>query len=96
MGRDPIFINIQISDKDKLLASRSNNLIKFSIESLGKIMMTDNKNQENKFFLSLKEQEGFNELALVIARSWAENLGKIMVKAESAGLKDSSIRIASK
>ena len=90
MGRDPIFINIQISDKDKLLASRSNNLIKFSIESLGKIMMTDNKNQENKFFLSLKEQEGFNELALVIARSWAENLGKIMVKAESAGLKDSS------
>jgi len=55
MGRDPIFINIQISDKDKLLASRSNNLIKFSIESLGKIMIADNKNQENKFFLSPKE-----------------------------------------
>ncbi len=39
-------------------------------------MIADNKNQENKFFLSLKEQEGFNELALVIARYLAENSGK--------------------
>ena len=75
MGRDPIFITIQISDKDKLLTSRSNNLIKFSIKILVKIMIADNKNQENKFSLSLKEHEEFNELALVVTRSWAENWG---------------------
>ena len=75
MGRDPIFITIQISDKDKLLTPHSNNLIKFSFKSLVKIMIAENKNQENKFSSSLKEQEGFNKLALVVTRSWAENWG---------------------
>jgi len=73
MGRDPIFITIQISDKDKLLTSRSNNLIKFSIKILVKIMIADNKNQENKFSLSLKEHEEFNRLALAAVRSLAGN-----------------------
>nr|WP_321378528.1 hypothetical protein [uncultured Bacteroides sp.] len=57
-----------ISDKDKLLMLRSYNLIKFSIESLGKNMEINNRDQKNKFSFSPKEQEGFNRLALVITR----------------------------
>lgn len=90
-----IFINIQISEKEKLLAPHSSNLIKFSIESLDKIVVTNNGDQKNMYFFSSKEQEAFNLLALVVARSLAENSEKIKVKAKSSGLKDSSPRIAS-
>jgi len=50
--RDSIFITIQISEKDKLSIPLSNNLTKLSIESLGKITATYNKDQEHKFSFS--------------------------------------------
>ena len=36
-------------------------------------MIAENKNQENKFSLSLKEHEEFNRLALAAVRSLAGN-----------------------
>ena len=59
-------------------------------------MIAENKNQENKFSLSLKEHEEFNRLALAAVRSLAGNSGIITAKVKSPGLKDSSIRITSK
>ena len=95
-GLDLSFVTVTIADADDLLAPRSNNRVRFSLEGPGEIIATDNGDATSHESFQAKERAAFNGLCLVVVRSKAGEAGKIILKAEADGLKGASILIRSK
>jgi len=95
-GKDLSFITVQISDKDGLMVTRSNNLVSFSIEGPGEIVATDNGDSSNLESFPSHEREAFNGLVLVIVRSRNGEKGAITLTAKSDGLNETKIVLQSK
>ena len=94
-GTDLSFITVTIADKEGLQVPRSNNLVKFEITGPGEIVGVDNGDATNFESFQAKEHKAYNGLALVIVRSKAGEPGTITLKAVSAGLEESSVKINS-
>ncbi|OFY63939.1 MAG: hypothetical protein A2V64_04760 [Bacteroidetes bacterium RBG_13_43_22] len=92
-GKDLIFITVRIEDKEKLLVPRSNNQLNFSIEGPGRIVATDNGDPTSHESFQAASKKAFNGLCLVIVAAEKGASGTITLKAESKGLKSSSIKI---
>lgn len=95
-GKDLSFITVKITDKVGLVVPRSNNRIEFSIEGPGEIVATDNGDPTNLESFSLHQRDAFNGLALVIVRSKNDIHGRIILTANSSGLKETRVEIQSK
>jgi len=94
-GQDLSFITVTVADKSGLLVPRSNNHIIFSITGPGEIVATDDGDPTSFESFQAPEHNAFNGLALVIVRAKAGQPGTITLKAESGGLKGSSVQIKS-
>lgn len=95
-GKDLSFVTLKITDNNGLLVPGTNHRIKFSIEGSGEIVATDNGDPTNMESFTSHEREAFNGLALVIVRAKAGEPGVIRLRAESPGLKSTTIEIKSK
>jgi beta-galactosidase len=91
-GYDLIFITVRIEDKNKLLVPRSNNILNFSIEGPGKIIATDNGDATSHEPFQAHIKKAYNGMCLVIIAAEKGASGVITVKAESKGLKGSSVK----
>lgn len=95
-GQDLSFITVTIADKKGRLVPRTNNLVKFSLEGPGEIIATDNGDATSHEPFQSKERAAFNGLCLVVVRSKSGEAGKIILKAESEGLREASVTLRSK
>jgi beta-galactosidase len=92
-GKDLIFVTVRIEDKDKLLVPRSNNQLDFSITGPGRIVATDNGDATSHESFQAKSKKAYNGLCLVIVAAEKGASDPISLKAESKGLKGSSVAI---
>ncbi len=92
-GIDLIYITVRIEDKNKLLVPRSNNILNFSIEGAGRIVATDNGDATSHESFQAKSKKAYNGMCLVIVAAEKGASKAITVKAESKGLKSSSVII---
>jgi beta-galactosidase len=95
-GQDLSFITVKISDNNGLTVPRTHNSVTYSIEGPGEIIAIGNGDPTNHESFQAKQRKVFNGLALVVVRSEKGETGKIVLKAESEGLKSSSIEINTK
>ncbi len=95
-GSELVFVTVAIQDKNKLTVPRSNQAIKFSVEGAGEIVSTDNGNPIDFTSFQSHERNAFNGLALVVVKAKKNETGKIVIKAESEGLKTGTIEVISK
>jgi beta-galactosidase len=94
-GKDLSFITVRIQDENGTLVPNADNLVNFSVSGEGKIAGVDNGLQISHEPFIANYRKAFNGLCLVVVRS-NDKAGKIILKAESAGLKSSEIIISSK
>ncbi|MBN1508216.1 MAG: DUF4982 domain-containing protein [Sedimentisphaerales bacterium] len=92
-GRDLAFITITIADKDDILAPRSKDRIRFSIDGPGEIVATDNGDPTSFESFQSKERNAFNGLCLAIVRAKPGKTGTITLKAESEGLTEATVAL---
>ena len=90
------FVSLSVCDAAGRVVPRSNQLVKFSVEGAGEIVSTDNGNAIDYTPLQSHERNAYNGRALVIVRAKKGATGKIVVRAESDGLKAASIELQSK
>lgn len=95
-GSDLVFITVAVQDKHKQTVPRSHPSIKFTVEGAGEIVSTDNGNPIDFTSFQSHERCAFNGLALVIVKAKKNEKGKIIVKAESQGLKNDVLELISK
>ncbi|SDS34206.1 beta-galactosidase [Mucilaginibacter mallensis] len=95
-GADLSYITVKVTDKDGLMVPRSHPLIKFSVAGPGEIVATDNGDATSFVSFQSHERPAFNGMALVIVKAKKGQTGKIVVKAESAGLVSTAMAITSK
>lgn len=92
-GSDLSFITVRIEDKDKLLVPRTSNLVNFSIEGPGKIVAVDNGDATSHDPFQADYRKAYNGMCLVIVKADKGATGSFKVKAESKGIKGSSVTI---
>lgn len=92
-GKDLIYVTVCIEDKDKLLVPRSNNQLDFSITGRGRIVATDNGDATSHESFQSKSKKAYNGMCLVIVAADIGASGSLTLKAESKGLKGSSVVI---
>ena len=95
-GADLSYITVTVADQDGLLVPRSKNHIKFSLTGPGDIIATDNGDATSFESFQAPEHNAFNGLALVIVRSRADQPGRLVLTAESDGLKPATITLKSR
>lgn len=95
-GSELVFVTVAVQDKHQQTVPRSNPLIKFTVEGAGEIVSTDNGNQIDFTSFQSHERNAFNGLALVIVKAKKNIEGKIVIKAESEGLKIGVVEVASR
>lgn len=91
-----IFVTVAVQDKNKQTVPRSNPLIRFTVEGAGEIVSTDNGNAIDFTSFKSHERNAFNGLALVIVKAKKGEKGKIVIKAESQGLKTGFLEVMSR
>ena len=87
---DVAHVKVEILDKDGNVVPTADNLVKFSITG-GEIIGVENSCPDDLMNCKLKERKAYNGLCLAIVQ--APQRGKIVVKAESAGLQPSEVTI---
>ena len=87
---DVAHVKVEILDKDGNVVPTADNLVKFSITG-GEIIGVENSCPDDLMNCKLKERKAYNGLCLAIVQ--APQRGKIVVKAESAGLQSSEVTI---
>jgi beta-galactosidase len=92
-GKDLIFVTVKIEDKNKLTVPRSGNQLDFSIQGSGRIVATDNGDATSHESFQSKSKKAYNGLCLVIVSAEKGASGSLTLKAESKGLKGSSVTI---
>ena len=90
------FVSLSVCDAAGRVVPRSNQLVKFSVEGALVIVSTDNGNAIDYTPFQSHERNAYNGHALVIVRAKNGETGKIVVRAESNGLKAASIELQSK
>lgn len=91
------FVSLSVCDAAGRVVPRSNQLVKFSVEgATGKIVSTDNGNAIDYIPFQSHERNAYNGRALMIGRAKKGATGKIVVRAESDGLKSAIIELQSK
>ena len=85
---DVAHVTVEILDKDGNIVPTANNLVKFSITG-GEIIGVENSRPDDLMNCKLKQREAFNGMCLALVQ--ASKIGKITVKAESAGLQSAEI-----
>jgi beta-galactosidase len=95
-GLDLAFITVQVTDKEKRIVPRTDNMIQYSIEGPGEIVVTDNGDPTSMVPFQSHERKAFNGMALVIVRSVPGKTGTVTVKAKSPGLENATVTIKSK
>lgn len=95
-GTELLFVTAAVQDKGKLTVPRSNPLIRFSVEGAGEIVSTDNGNPIDFTPFQSHERNAFNGLALVVVKAKKDEKGKIIIKAESDGLKTATVEVVCK
>ena len=90
------FVTVAVQDKRGNTVPRTHPLIKFTVEGAGEIVSTDNGNPIDFTSFKSHERNAFNGLALVIVKTKKGETGKIVVKAESEGLRSGTVEIMSK
>ncbi len=94
-GKDLSFVTVSVVDKHGLMIPQADNHIRFDIEGPGEIVATDNGDAIDLTSFQSRERNAFNGLALVIVRAKEGQTGTITLKARSAGLKATSVKIKS-
>jgi beta-galactosidase len=94
-GNDLSFITVKVLDDKGTLVPYADNLIQFEIIGEGKIIGVDNGLQTSMESFKANSRKVFNGLGLVVIQSTEKN-GKIILKAKSDGLKESSVIIETK
>ena len=90
------FVSLSVCDAAGRVVPCSNQFVKFSVEGAGEIVSTDNGNAIDYTPFQSHERNAYNGHALVIVRAKKGGTGKIVVRAESDGLKPASIELQSK
>lgn len=90
------FVSLSVCDKAGRVVPRNNALIRFSVEGVGEIVSTDNGNAIDFTPFQSHERNAYNGHALVIVKARKGQTGKIVVKAESDGLKAGRIELVSR
>ena len=90
------FVSLSVCDAAGRVVPRSNQFVKFSVEGALVIVSTDNGNAIDYTPFQSHERNAYNGHALVIVRAKNGETGKIVVRAESNGLKAASIELQSK
>lgn len=93
---DLFFVSVAVQDKKGDTVPRSCPLIHFSVEGAGEIVSTDNGNAIDYTPFQSHDRNAYNGLALVIVKVKKGEKGKIVVKAESEGLKTATIQLMAK
>jgi len=95
-GRDLSFVTVTVADKDGRLAPRANNHLKFELDGPGEIVATDSGDATSFESFQTPERKAFNGMALVIVRGNAGQPGTLRLKATAGGLKDATVKIATR
>lgn len=95
-GKDLSFITVRITDKEGLLVPRTSNRIECSIEGHGEIVATDNGDPSNMESFTSISRNAFNGMVLVVVRTKTGQAGTIKVKIQSAGLKETQVKLLSR
>jgi beta-galactosidase len=95
-GSDLAFVTVSIADANDELVPRSHNLLQFSLSGPGEIVALDNGDPTSLESFQGNQRRAFNGLALVVVRSIAGELGKIVLDAQSEGLRGASVTLQSK
>ncbi|HET9571578.1 MAG TPA: beta-galactosidase GalB [Bacteroidales bacterium] len=95
-GSDLSYVTISITDKEGLTVPNAKNRLTFELTGPGEIVAVDNGDPTCHESFQSKERNAFNGLCLVIIRTKAGQSGNIVLKAQSAGLKDAVIQMIAK
>ena len=95
-GEDLSFIVLRIKDENGTVVPDAHNLISFTIKGPGEIVSTDNGDPTCFTSFASHSRATFRGLALVVIRSHKGKEGKIVLTANSKGMKEVSITIFSK
>lgn len=90
------FVSLSVCDKAGRVVPRTNPLVHFSVEGAGEIVSTDNGNAIDFTPFQSHSRNAYNGHALVIVRAKKGQTGRIVVKAESEGLKSGRVELVSK
>lgn len=90
------FVSLSICDKNGLVVPRSNLPVRFSVEGAGEIVSTDNGNAIDFTPFQSHRRNAYNGHALVIVKAKKGLTGKIVVRAESDGLKAGRVELESR
>jgi len=94
-GEDLSFVTVTVLDKDGVIAPRSGNRIRFSLEGPGEIVATDNGDPTSFEPFPSQDRLAFNGLCLAIIRARAGQPGEITLTATSDGLESSAVTLRS-
>ncbi len=95
-GRDLAFVTVAIGDENNDVVPRSRNLLTFSVTGPADIVALDNGDPTSFEPFQGSERRAFNGLALVVLRTIAGQPGKIVLSAQSDGLRAASVTLQSK
>ncbi len=95
-GCDLSFVTVRVADEKGESVPRSHNLLQFTVIGPGSIVALDNGDPTSFESFQGSRRKAFNGLALVVIRSEAGQSGKIILTAESEGLKAGSVIIQTK
>lgn len=92
-GEDLSFITVSVIDSEGRFVPDAVRSIHFTIEGSGEIVATDNGNAADMTPFHSHTRKTFSGQCLAIVRGDRDNPGTISIKAESPGLKESSITL---
>ena len=92
-GDDLSFVTVKVIDSEGRVVPDAVLPVNFTIEGLGEIVATDNGNATDMTPFHSTSRDTFSGRCLVIVRGNRNNSGEITIKAESPGLRESSITI---
>lgn len=95
-GYDLSFVTVKVLDEAGNLVPEANNDIQFSITGPGEIVATDNGDPSDLVAFPSKRRKAFSGMALVIIKSKSGQPGRLIINAESTGLKPESVTVITK
>lgn len=94
-GKDLSFVTLAVEDSHGLIAPRAMNNIHFTVKGPGEIIATGNGDGASQASFQSLQPNAYNGLCLAIVRAKRGEPGKIMIEAESDGLRSAHVTIHS-
>jgi len=95
-GCDLAFVTVTLTDENDELVPRSQNALRFSLSGPGEIVALDNGDPTSLEPFQGNQGRAFNGLALVVVRSAVGASGKLVLSAQSEGLRGATLTLQSK